>query len=101
MEESKPCGLHQVVWTIPYIWTILSCMYLYGSPPHYHTNVHAYLDNVAPGHWIERRCSIEYLVRSPDLTLLGITSKTWCTARNERDYAMKLKRLVMQFLLLL
>ncbi|GFW33800.1 uncharacterized protein TNCV_3588861 [Trichonephila clavipes] len=41
-----------------------------GAPPHHHTYVCAYLDNVAPGHWIGRRVPIEYPARSPNLTRL-------------------------------
>ncbi|GFX47070.1 hypothetical protein TNCV_316911 [Trichonephila clavipes] len=40
-----------------------------GAPPHYHKR--AYLDTVAPGHWIGGKGSNEYFSRSPDLTLLG------------------------------
>ena len=41
-----------------------------GAPPHYHPDVHAYLDDNLPGHWIGGGGPIEFPPRSPDLTPL-------------------------------
>ena len=51
-----------------------------GAPPHYHRDVHAYLDDNLPGHWIRRRSPIELPQRSPDLTLLDFY--LWGTLKN-------------------
>jgi hypothetical protein len=37
-----------------------------GTPPHYHRDVRAYLDDTLPGRWIGRRGAIEYPPWSPD-----------------------------------
>ena len=39
-----------------------------GAPPHYHRDVRAYLDATLPNKQIGRRGSVEFSVRSPDLT---------------------------------
>jgi len=39
-----------------------------GTPPHYHRDVRAYLDNTFPNQWIGCRGSVEYPPKSPDLT---------------------------------
>jgi hypothetical protein len=39
-----------------------------GAPPHYHCDVRAYLDNTSPDRCIGRRGSVEYPLRSLNLT---------------------------------
>ncbi|GFU14761.1 hypothetical protein TNCV_2806871 [Trichonephila clavipes] len=56
--------------TIMDMQKVIFCTEQDGTPPHYYTNVHAYLDNVAPGHWIAQRDAIEYPACSPNLILL-------------------------------
>ena len=41
-----------------------------GVPPHYHSGVRSFLDEVLPNKWIGRRGLVEYPPRSPDLTPL-------------------------------
>ena len=41
-----------------------------GAPPHYHSDVRSFLDEVLPNRWIGRRGFVEYPPRSPDLTPL-------------------------------
>ncbi|XP_018414501.1 PREDICTED: fibroblast growth factor 5 [Nanorana parkeri] len=43
----------------------------HGTPPHFHQDVRAYLDENLPGHWIRRRGVVEFPPRSPDLTPLA------------------------------
>ena len=39
-----------------------------GTPPHFHRDVRAYLNENLPGQWIGRRGAVECPPRSPDLT---------------------------------
>jgi len=41
-----------------------------GTPPHFHRDVKAYLDENLPGQWIGQRGAVEFPPRSPDLTPL-------------------------------
>jgi hypothetical protein len=52
-----------------------------GAPPHYHTDVRAYIDQNVSGHWIGRRGPIDFQPRSPDLTPLEFY--LWGTAKDK------------------
>jgi hypothetical protein len=41
-----------------------------GGSPRYRRDVRSCLDEILPGQWIDRRCSVKYPTRSPDLTPL-------------------------------
>ncbi|KAI8784581.1 hypothetical protein BgiBS90_014108 [Biomphalaria glabrata] len=61
-----------------------------GAPPHYHRDVHAYLNHNVPGEWIGRRGPIEFPACSPDLTPLDFF--LWSTVKDE-VYKRKLPKL--------
>ena len=41
-----------------------------GAPPHYHSDVRSFLEEVLPNKWIGRRGFVEYPPHSPELTPL-------------------------------
>jgi len=43
-----------------------------GTPPHYHRDVRAFLDENLQGNWIGRRGTFEFPPRSPELTPLDV-----------------------------